>query len=236
MKKATYGTALLAVVLLLWFRAGHPVRAAAEFVSVRLSVSVELEGTEPETPDSFQIRLVPSGDGIPMPEEGEELLTLQGESQGSFSEIRYTQPGIYQYTLFQLPGNASCSYDTAQFHLTVTVVNGGNGLECAAVLYQDNENNKLELPVFHNKYPEKPRESESNPPGVPQEHPPGTPQNTPANDPARVVVPTGVEDYRLLYAAGMLISLAVAGTMLRRRKQRGDSDEENGGKWRKMAE
>lgn len=218
MKKAICGTALLLAALLLWFRAGLSVWAAADFASVKLSVSVVLEGRKPKTPDFFQIKLVASDAGIPMPEE--ELLTLQGEGEGSFSEIRYEQPGIYQYTLFQLTGSASCIYDTAQFHLTVTVVNGTKGMEAAAVLYQDNANNKLELPVFHNKYPDKPQEPGSNPPGAPQDNSPGTPQNTPPDAPARAVVLTGARDYWQIYAACMAVSLMLAGAMLRRMKKR----------------
>ncbi len=163
MKKFLYQTVFTLSVLSFWLGMYGVVLAESDLVSVSISASIVLGGAIPEAPDSFEIRLAPADENAPVPGGGTDILTIRGAGQGAFPEITYTQPGIYRYTIYQLPGTAACAYDEERYYLTVTVINGEHGLECAAVLYQDNENSKLELPVFYNVYPAIPQQTETQP-------------------------------------------------------------------------
>lgn len=163
MKKFLYQTVFTLSVLSFWLGMYGVVLAESDLVSVSISASIVLGGAIPEAPDSFEIRLAPADENAPVPGGGTDTLTIRGAGQGTFPEITYTQPGIYRYTIYQLPGTAACVYDEERYYLTVTVINGEHGLECAAVLYQDNENSKLELPVFYNVYPAIPQQTETQP-------------------------------------------------------------------------
>lgn len=196
MKRGICRIPLILVVLLWWCAYRENTLQADDFASLTISVSVVTEGSVPQTPDSFSVKLQPSDAQTPMPEGGEDILTFRGEGQNTFPEIHYTQPGIYRYRICQIPGKASCSYDTTQFHLTVTVTEGEKGLEPAAVLYREKESNKLELPIFYNQYPQKQPDT---------------------SEPVRNSGPvlTGVEDNVRFYAAEMVFSLMLAGAIRR---------------------
>lgn len=220
MKRAVCGIILLLTVLL-HGRGGAIILQAADSASLSISVSVVLEGALPETPDSFYVKLTPSGGQTPMPGEGEDTLVIQGEGAKTFSEILYTQPGIYRYTISQIQGDASCSYDGTQFHLTVTVVQEEKGLECAAVLYRETEGNKTEFPEFCNRYPEAPTKGPTktptkNPTKIPAEDQTGESTDTSKSyNPVR----TGVEDHIPFYMAAITLSLMTAGSVFRRKRK-----------------
>lgn len=214
MKKSGFGAALmLAAILLLWLPDARAAVRAAEAVSVRIPAAVALEGTEPQLPDSFNIKLEPVKASSPMPAGGDspEILTLQGGEDRGFFEISYAKPGIYQYLVYQLAGEASCSYDDTVYHLTVAVTTEGNGLSSSAVLYRDEESAKLEEAIFDNIYstePETKPTGESEPPTANQ---PGTPAAQGA-----APVSTGAEDFGIIYAVGMAASLLVIIRMWKR--------------------
>lgn len=161
MKKRWSKAALFVMILLVWcsvFCAGF---AAEVSVSVSIPVSIVLEGTEPSDEEIYQIELIPQQESNPRPEGDQNVLRISGSGTDTFSKVTYSHPGIYHYRLRQLTGTAECEYDDAVYNLVVTVSNSETGLEIAAVVYQDNENEKLSDIVFCNRYPEHPEQAES---------------------------------------------------------------------------
>lgn len=231
------------LAMFLWFSLAFGMTAAAKpssSVSLSIMAAVEITGEVPTSPDTFQIKLVPSDGTAPMPEGGQDILELRGAGQGTFPAITYDKPGVYRYSLSQLQGTASCRYDTSEYNLTVTVVNSGNEMELAAILYQDNVNNKLEMPVFRNRYRTEPDSSESSGsdgddgPDSPSE--PSSPErpldekpDTPHTHSWPELVPTGVEDKWPFYAAGIIVLLLIAARMawILFKKEESDGSQES---------
>lgn len=255
MKRFRYRCAVFLTALMLWCFNVWMTAAAASPSSVFLSitVSVKLTGRVPSSPDSFQIRLVPGDETTPMPEGNQDVLTIRGAKQGTFPAIQYTNPGVYQYSLVQIPGNAPCQYDKVEYALTVTVVNGEHGLESAAVLYQDDKSSKLDMPVFQNHYPKgssggtdssDDREHQDPTAGTVEEMNGETTaevtfgensgkaggttddqerKNRRTSD--RELVPTGVEDRWPVYVAGILLLLSLALKMICLLRRNEESDD-----------
>lgn len=86
----------------------------------------------------------------------EVAVTQEGITKGSFKEMRYTRPGDYKYTVYQLKGeNKEVIYDNSVYEVTVRVVNtqeGGLVAEVWAV--KDQSDRKVEEIKFVNQYKE----------------------------------------------------------------------------------
>ncbi len=83
-------------------------------------------------------------------------VTQEGITKGSFKEMRYTRPGDYKYTVYQLKGeNKEVIYDDSVYEVTVRVVNtqeGGLTAEIWAV--KDQSDQKVDEIKFVNQYKE----------------------------------------------------------------------------------
>lgn len=192
MKRNMRGFAAL-VALLLCAAALCPA-AMADGLSVTVDVSVTLEGTLPEKAESFSIVMQPDEASFPMPEGSEgglARIVIKGAGMGSFGPIAYDKVGVYSYTVRQIPGtNADCRYDARVYGLTVYVTNKqGGGLETTMVLHLEEEADKPDDILFHNRYR--------------VVRPPVTPKPTPT--------PTGVEDTWPMYLAGSFAMLGIGG-------------------------
>lgn len=187
--------------------------ALAEQPSVTVGVTVTLEGTLPDPAEVFTIQLKSADAANPMPEnavDGVSETKITGAGSAKLPEIAFERVGIYEYTIRQLPGAvADCAYDDSVYRLTVYVVNAenGNGLEATAVLYQNNEGDKLSAATFHNVYV--------------------TVTPEPTEKPGDVTN-TGVNDHWPLYLAGAAVLLIISGVLLSvlRRKDDGEQKSE----------
>lgn len=186
---------LLALALCLTMGAG----ALAEQPAVTVGVTVELKGSPlPNPAKAYTIQLKSLDEANPMPEgavDGVSETVVTGAGSASLPEITFQRVGIYEYTVSQLPGKAAeCSYDKSVYHLTVYVVNNEayDGLEATAVLYKNNEGDKLSTAAFTNVYP--------------------TVTPAPTTEPGDVTE-TGVTDTWPMYLAGAAILLVIAGVL-----------------------
>lgn len=157
MKRTFSHIGLLLVMMLSMTMMATPVLAASQ-ASVSVPVTINLEGTLPDTPENFKVALTAENSAYPMPEgavDGIATLTITGAGSDRFV-ISYDKAGIYTYTITQAVGsNSKCTYDLSEYSLTVYVTNAedGSGLEVTAVLYPDIESDKLSGAGFINTYP-----------------------------------------------------------------------------------
>lgn len=143
---------LLSIMLCLFFNTAK-IYASESSVSLEIPVSVTLKGNIPANSDEFQFVLVPANDQMPMPEN--DLMKIQGENKVSFDGILFTKPGIYTYTIRQIPGKSDCVYDDSEYHIKVYVTNNDNQLALTTIIYKENENDKIIDANFVNEYPVK---------------------------------------------------------------------------------
>ncbi len=135
--------------------------ATAEGVSETLQVSISTKGTPPETPETYTVRLTADGD-FPMPAgyqtgaDGKYTdLTITGAASKSFPSITYERPGIYTYTVKQIPGTAEgVTYDSSVYDVKVQVYNNeaGTGFEIATAIRKQGSKDKTPI-TFVNIYP-----------------------------------------------------------------------------------
>ena len=141
--------------------------ATADGVTETLDVSVSSKGTPPEKPETYTVRLSANGD-FPMPEgsqngEKGKYFDLEitgsaeatGTGSGSFPTIAFERPGIYTYTVKQIPGSAEgVTYDSSVYDVKVQVYNNaaGNGLNIATAVRKRGNDEKTSI-EFVNIYP-----------------------------------------------------------------------------------
>ncbi len=133
-------------------------------VTINVPVEKELEMakglTGPDIKEKFTFTMVPV-DNAPMPKDadGKELTeaTVKNPAAnggtGSFPAIKYTEPGIYEYTITETGTVDGIVNDTATRTVTVTVSDDGEGHMTANVTGNDGSGAK-----FINKYQVKPIE------------------------------------------------------------------------------
>ncbi|MBR0154014.1 MAG: hypothetical protein IJM26_09540, partial [Lachnospiraceae bacterium] len=88
-------------------------------------------------------------------ENGEVIETVKNDADGAvkFSEIEYTMPGTYKYTIREVVGdNEKITYDTETISVTVTVTDNQHGKLVAEVTYGDKT-------IFVNTYTPDPTEA-----------------------------------------------------------------------------
>ncbi len=77
----------------------------------------------------------------------EETVTNKADGTFQFPAMEYTEVGVYNYTITEIPGNLSyITYDTTVWGVTVTVTDDGEGQLVAEITYNDGP------VVFVNKY------------------------------------------------------------------------------------
>lgn len=126
------------------------VSAAYEY-SIALPVSVETTGDDvPEgVTYTFAIEAV---DEAPLPEE--TTVTATGSGIVYFSDIEYTRPGDYVYTITQTAGDQEyMTYDESVYEVTVRVVNDDEcGMTAVVWAIRNGEGEKLDEISFTNSY------------------------------------------------------------------------------------
>ena len=136
---------LLAAALLSGLGAACAQEWLPEEATARLSVTIATEGTPPETPEQYGIRLTAWDSASPLPEGGaggvweSDKVTTAGTIP---FEIRYTNVGIHHYTVEQVIPDAAdrgpgMTYATAKYELRVTIHRENGLLEVTARFYDD---------------------------------------------------------------------------------------------------
>ena len=116
----------------------------ADPVKASFEVTKDLTGT-PLTAGAFEFQLT-AIDGAPMPEK--TSATNDADGKVAFDEIEYTEPGVYEYEITEIPGGVGgYGYDDMTVTVTVTVTDNGEGELVAKVEYSDDTefNNTYEV-------------------------------------------------------------------------------------------
>ena len=172
---------------------------AAELPGVSVPVTISLSGTLPYPAEDYTVVLKAEDAAYPMPSgtiSGAYTVTITGKGTKNFPVISYDRVGVYTYRIYQVAGtNKKCTYDDTVFTLKVTITNKEDysGLEATAVLYPDSDGEKLPGAEFVNKY-----------------------QVAPPSDSPK----TGDESAPALYAALLIVSMAVIVALLLTRKRK----------------
>ncbi|MBQ3864222.1 MAG: hypothetical protein II781_00030 [Clostridia bacterium] len=154
MRKRICSLILLLVLLLL---TALPAYAAGETVSEQIAVKIALEGPILEPYDTFTVELSAVTAGAPVPEgttDGKYLLDIEGKATENTDTIDLSFPnmGVYSYKIRQIPGDQeACTYDSAEYDLTVYVLNENGSRYSTTVLY-DQDGNKVDEALFTNEY------------------------------------------------------------------------------------
>jgi len=149
----------------------------------------------------FGFRLI-AQDGAPMPTGSanrEKLITITGAGEANFGQIRYTEPGVYNYTISEvITGKDGWTYDKTVYVFTVTAEKSRGELmamQSMATIEGMAVGNEA---VFTNTFDDKP--DKPNKPGKP-----GNPGNPPGHgDPN--TPGTGDSSNIRLWAAAMILS------------------------------
>ena len=91
--------------------------------TIVIPVSVEMKGNIKS--EVFEYALEPADENSSTEAVFSEVeVTQEGITKGSFEEMRYTRPGDYKYTVYQLKGESKdVIYDGSVYEVTVRVVN-----------------------------------------------------------------------------------------------------------------
>lgn len=126
--------------------------------TIAIPISVEMKGNAGNIKSEVFKYTLESADENSSTETvfSEVAVTQEGITKGSFKEMRYTRPGDYKYTVYQLKGeNKEVIYDDSVYEVTVRVVNtqeGGLTAEIWAV--KDQSDQKVDEIKFVNQYKE----------------------------------------------------------------------------------
>lgn len=140
------GTAArLALCLLLLTFSGlfaRPVPVKAEPVTIAISASVSATGVS--VTETYTLRMTAADPSCPMPEGkvgGTFDITLNGAGRGAFTGMSFTEPGEYDYTITQLPGNheLALSYDQSVYLLRVQVADNDGQLRVTAIMNREGQ-------------------------------------------------------------------------------------------------
>lgn len=203
-----------AVFLVLLCLAWLPLNASAsEKTEVKIPVSVNLTGAEPARSENYTFRLIPESSRTPMPEgcEGSCDITVSGNGTAEFAAIGYTVPGIYGYTVMQMPGNnVNCTYDDTVYYVRVTVSNAKNGgLETSLSAHRDKQMaDKKQMIEFDNTYAEPPAPEKEN-----------TVQTATKTQKTSSLIQTGQLKWPVPVLAGAGMLLTLAGVRMNRKRK-----------------
>lgn len=215
MKSSLSKCALALMAVILCLAAMTPAALAeADDLTVQIGAQITLEGTLPDTPEQYQLRMTPAAQTNPMPGGqlgGAYVMTMTGAGSAAFPDMTFDRVGVYTYTIEQLPGSyPDCRYDARSYQLTVSVVNGADGgLDVEVALREDGKPEKTNTALFHNVYKTI------------------VPTPAPTTEPGEITQ-TGVSDMWMYYMAGAAALLVCAGALARRLLRREDGGHEGG--------
>jgi pilin isopeptide linkage protein len=125
---------------------------AEETATVSFVVEEEISGEHPDESVPFTFILEPDEEGTPVPEC--LTATIEGEGEVAFDDIVYTSSGVFEYTIYQLQGDAEgYTYDNSVYHVEVDVNRDYSGaLHTTIVSFKNEETEKSDAFAFINEY------------------------------------------------------------------------------------
>ena len=104
--------------------------------SAVISVKKIVDGTGYNQNEAFEFTLSAAEEGIPMPTETGNKVSIKAGETGSFGSITYTDTGIYYYTVKETKGSTvGMSYDETEYPVTVVVSMNDEHKLTASVYY-----------------------------------------------------------------------------------------------------
>ena len=104
--------------------------------SAVISVKKIVDGTGYNQDEAFEFTLSAAEEGIPMPTETGNKVSIKAGETGSFGSITYTDTGIYYYTVKETKGSTvGMSYDETEYLVTVVVSMNAERKLTASVYY-----------------------------------------------------------------------------------------------------
>ena len=104
--------------------------------SAVISVKKIVDGTGYNKDEAFEFTLSAAEEGIPMPTETGNKVSIKAGETGSFGSITYTDTGIYYYTVKETKGSTvGMSYDETEYPVTVVVSMNDERKLTASVYY-----------------------------------------------------------------------------------------------------
>ena len=104
--------------------------------SAVISVKKIVDGTGYNQAEAFEFTLSAAEEGIPMPTETGNKVSIKAGETGSFGSITYTDTGIYYYTVKETKGSTvGMSYDETEYPVTVVVSMNDERKLTASVYY-----------------------------------------------------------------------------------------------------
>ena len=119
---------------------------------VSIPVQTELTGTVDQTKDMLEFTVSLRGENVPLP--AVSSLQIRGTGSGVFGPIIYTQPGDYEYQVYQQTENKEdLVYDKNVYDVTVRIVWDAND-ELAAEVWtsREGEDQKQGQILFSNQW------------------------------------------------------------------------------------
>jgi pilin isopeptide linkage protein len=130
-----------------------PCRAfAAEPVTISLEVENQITGDAPGETVPFTFVLEPKEDSEPVSES--LTTTIHGEGTAAFENITFTNPGVYEYTIYERDdAQEGYTYDASVYHVEVDVEADAQGkLETTITSHKNSERMKARSFEFINEY------------------------------------------------------------------------------------
>lgn len=204
------------LVLLLALAAIMP-SVLAEAAQLEIGARITLKNAPSEVKQAFILRLTANEPHFPMPEGktgGSYELPFTGAGDVAFPPISYDQPGVYQYTIDQLPGDSGdWSYDARSYIVTVSIFNSEAGFDVELAMRESGKEGKADMALFCNSY----------------KKPAATPTPKPSTTPDKgSITATGENDgwlYCLGGAALLLVAAVVIICLLRRKDEEQDEEQ-----------
>ena len=104
--------------------------------SAVISVKKIVDGTGYNQDEAFEFTLSAAEEGIPMPTETGNKVSIKAGEIGSFGSITYTDTGVYYYTVKETKGSTvGMSYDETEYLVTVVVSMNDERKLTASVYY-----------------------------------------------------------------------------------------------------
>lgn len=128
----------------------------ADYIETDPPVSKQVTG-EKNCREVFTFRLMAADPMNPMPagsRNGIKEVSIKGEGKTEFGVWRYTEPGVYEYTVSEVAGSSrNYSYDKTVYHLRDRVYYKGSKMQLDRLITDDRGNEYTESVFkFVNKY------------------------------------------------------------------------------------
>ena len=124
-------------------------------VQIPVEKQLQITGSSPTSPQLFNFMLE-TINSAPMP--ADNTVSIQGAGIAHFAKIEYSKPGIYEYKVSEVSGNApNYTYDKTIYNVYVIVQNvwgndGNVSLNASMHVNKEGETEKLDGIIFSNKY------------------------------------------------------------------------------------